>query len=129
AFGAAVFDLDATVQLTNCTLAVNSLFPSTNANSGGGALCVVSANAGFGSNVFSTATATLVNCILFGTTGGTAFDLQYDTETGGATVNATTPNIVGTSHQVNAAVLNGSGITTADPILGGLNANGGPTQT
>jgi hypothetical protein len=65
---------------------------------------------------------TLVNSIVVGLAG--AADLGNEQP---ATVTATAPNIVGSVS--NTGTLDGSGIVSADPKLGPLADNGGPTMT
>ncbi len=128
ALGAALFNLGSNFTVVNCTLAGNKLAPTTNGGgvsigqSGGGALENLS------NSTANSAGATLVNCILFGTTGGSGTDLQIDDSTGASNVNATAPNIVGSNQETGAGALSGQP-PNAQPDLGTLVNNGGPTET
>jgi|GEM_PF-3365952 len=118
--GGAVFNRDGTVTITNSTLAGNTVSgPGTNE---AGAVFNLSDTTG------QTATVNLLNSILSGSIGGN--DLGEQQMAGSATVNAASPqvNIVQSSTIISGTFSN-SGVITADPKLGLLANNGGPTAT
>jgi hypothetical protein len=123
--GAAVFNLDGLVAMTATTVSGNSHATTSNGAAGGAVynLALNAAVQGLG----TTATTTLVDDILANTTGGPdRFSNRID---GTATVTATAPNIVRTQATLGHSIINGTGISTADPLLGPLADNGGPTRT
>jgi hypothetical protein len=129
-FGGAVFNLNGTMQLTNCTLASNTVTNGDSSTGAGGGIYNLAHEVSEGVGVANPASVTLLNTILYGSSGG-ASDLVSDQRTGAgaATVTATAPNIVGQFATVGGGTINSSGISTANPLLGGLTSNGGPTQT
>jgi hypothetical protein len=80
--------------------------------------------AGVGASV----TLGLVNCILYANPGGP--DLApYSQAPGVSFVSAFAPNIVDSVDTGSVGVVVGSGLVTANPLLGPLRNNGGPTLT
>jgi hypothetical protein len=142
--GGGLFNLNGTVTLTNDTLAANTV-ASGSAGTGlapyapqvaadGGAVYNLAFGRSFtGASV--TASVTLVNSILSGSVGGNDLvNNRYDDSrtpggTNTATVNVTVTNLVRSSAALNGTAITGTPVSTADPRLGPLQNNGGPTQT
>jgi hypothetical protein len=129
-FGGGVFNTDGAVTLTNVTIAGNTV------GSRGFAIAPPAGGAVYNFSSAGVVTVTLANCVLANTTTtGTApvpivpYDVVNNQQGGTATLDATGPNLV------SVAVLNAGGgvtgveFTVADPLLGPLQDNGGPTQT
>ncbi|HWB13080.1 MAG TPA: DUF4214 domain-containing protein [Pirellulales bacterium] len=149
--GGAVFNEAGTVTVTNCTFYGNSATGGASGGSGAsagqglggavfnhnGTLTVLSAtfsgnsagnNAGGVYNLAdgATATLTLSNTMLFGDTSGSTADLTAGTSGAGGSTNVTSGvgNLIGAE-----AGFAGSIVSTSDPGLAALAANGGPTET
>jgi hypothetical protein len=141
--GGALFNLDGSVTLLNCTLASNTVVTPASfggvQNSDGGAIY----NLAYG-NSFSTANTpvqaalTLTNTILADSVGPSGVhDLANDQPTGGPNTSGNTAMVTATDPNLIESFANrgGSGATitgtplTADPKLGPLQNNGGPTMT
>jgi hypothetical protein len=143
-YGGGVFNLDGSLTLTNCTVAGNTVTPGglgTPGSADGDAVY----NLAFG-NTFAAGTApppgsavtaslTLVNTILAGSSGA-LHDLVNQELDGPhantATVAATAPNLVVThldSHGTLGTAQTTGTPLTANPHLGPLQNNGGPTPT
>jgi hypothetical protein len=134
-FGAALFNLDGQVTLQNDTLAANIVQGGTGASSGGADGGAVY-NLAYGNDIDTgqpvTATLLLNNSILAVNTGSSGFDLsaQAIQVVNGNGTNAVT--ITGTKNLVmstDASPATGVILSTANPNLGPLQNNGGPTQT
>lgn len=118
--GGAVFNRDGNITITNSTLAGNTV--SGSGANDGGALFNLSDTVG------QSATVALLNSILSGTTGGS--DLGEQQMAGTATVNAASPRVnIVQSSVISSGTFNNSGVIMADPKLGLLTNNGGPTAT
>ena len=118
-FGGAIFNLDGTLNLIFGTIADNTVTAGTghgNGQAAGGAVYNLAYDVGIGA---VTATATINDSILSNTTGGS------DLVNNSATVTFVNNNIVQTS----TGTLSGKTPLTADPRLGPLQDNGGPTET
>jgi hypothetical protein len=111
-FGGGLENANGTALVTASTFASNSA-ESDGAGQGAGGAIDNSANQ-------IAARLTLVNSILFASTGGG--DLSNR-----GVVLASAPNIVGSVSNLGA--MDGSGVSSADPKLGPLQDNGGPTWT
>ena len=129
-YGGAVFNLDGQLNLTFCTLAANTVaagIGTTNGNAAGGAVY----NLAFGNTLDTggpqSATATIVNSILSKSVGGSDLvnNVVSGNNTNTATVTLDGPNLVQTS----SGTVGGTAPLTADPQLGPLQDNGGPTPT
>jgi hypothetical protein len=135
-FGAAVFNLNGSVLLRDATLARNTVIAGTGATNGqadGGAVF----NLAYGNDIVNggsvQANTTILDSILSNTTGGVDLVNVLGEEPtveadipNTATVTLSGPNVVMTSSgslSVNVTPI------TADPQLGGLQDNGGPTPT
>ncbi|MBX9624232.1 MAG: hypothetical protein K2X82_10520, partial [Gemmataceae bacterium] len=127
-FGGGVFNLNGTVTLTQATFAGNA------AANGAGPGSVASAGADLANWAYDvgavtakqTATVSVANSVL-GSGGSTVSNVQ---SAGTATVDAPGPNLVaGTVDNSGGAAVTGVAVTTADPKLGPLQDNGGPTRT
>ena len=110
-FGGALFTRNGTVTITNDTIAGNT------ANQGGGVFAV-------GDGV--TATVQMVNSIL-AYTSHTASDFQTATINSGSVSIGGNNNLIQTNPGTNG--FTGALTIAADPLLGSLANNGGPTQT
>ena len=140
--GGAIFNLDGTVTLVNDTLAGNFVDAgggSTAGTADGGALYNL---AEFSGILQTTAFATIANTILANSTGdlisGTTFiqdgsfpqsDVYNEEVNGTATIDSTGPNIVSAAVVNIGGTLTGPAAMVANPNLGPLHNNGGPTQT
>jgi hypothetical protein len=122
--GGAVFNLNGTLQLTDCTLAGNTV-----ANGNGGALYNLAHEVSEGVDNANAASVTLVDTILYGSSGGNDLACEQRAGAGAATVTATSANLVGQYGTIGGGTIDGSGISTADPLLAPLAYNGGPTPT
>lgn len=124
-YGGAVFNVDGTLSVITSTLADNS---ATGYVNGGGAVYnLAMGTTSTGSGVPST--VTLTDSILANSVGSN--DLVNDQNysmSGSAIVNATAPNIVMAMSTIDGATTNGTP-NTANPQLGLLFNNGGPTPT
>ncbi len=130
-YGGAIFNLDGDLDLTFCTVAANTVVGGTGATNGNAAGGEVY-NLAYGNSIFTTggaqsATATILNSILSNSVGG--HDLVNNVVNGAnpntATVTLSGPNLVMSS----SGTIGGSAPLTADPQLGTLQNNGGPTPT
>jgi hypothetical protein len=133
ALGAAIFNLDGEVDLTNDTLAANNLDATVNsgASAAGGAVY----NLAFGNSLSPGASVSarlfLNNCILATTNGGTDLASQAINGNGTnlASVNGTSNLVMSTLATNSGGIVPGIIISTANPQLGPLQNNGGPTPT
>ena len=135
-FGGGLFNLNGSVTLTNATFAGNTVAAGTGSAAGstaGGALYNLSFLAeafpgGPAATSGTVATIAVVNSILANSTGaGDVFNNQQATSA--ATINATGPNIVSVAVTNNGGTVSGTAFTIANPNLGPLQNNGGPTPT
>ncbi|MDB5309627.1 MAG: Ribose transport system, periplasmic ribose-binding protein RbsB, partial [Gemmataceae bacterium] len=129
AFGGGVFNLNGSVTLTNVTIAGNTVVAGAGGTAGmaaGGAVYNLSLNVGT-VTPSQTATLTVANSILANTTGGS--DVANTQVNGTATINATGPNIASIAVANTGGTVSGTPFTIANPLLGALASNGGPTQT
>jgi hypothetical protein len=129
-YGGGLFNLNGSITLTNVTIAGN-IVATTAGDAAGGALYNLSLDVpafpgGPPVTPSLKAVVTAANSILAGSLGGT--DLFNHRVHGTATVTASSPNIVTTSANVGGS-FTGVPFTAADPLLGPLRDNGGPTQT
>jgi hypothetical protein len=110
--GGAIFNHDGTLTVMSSTFSGNSA-----ANDAGGVYNLADG---------ATATLTLSNTILFGDTSGNTADLTAGTSGAGGSTNVTSGvgNLIGAE-----AGFAGTVVSTTDPGLAALAANGGPTQT
>jgi hypothetical protein len=129
-YGGAIFNLDGTLNLTFCTIASNTVTAgkgSTNGKAEGAAVY----NLAYGNTLTGgaqTATATLTDSLLFNSASGVLLVNNPDTSKNPgntATVTLNGPNRVGTT----SGTISGTPPLTANPLLGPLQNNGGPTQT
>ena len=120
-FGGAVFNLDGSFNITFSTLADNHV------SSAGGAVYNLAYGGSLGAGNAVTATATITNSILSNTSGGV--DLVNKVVNGKNTNTATVQLVNNNVVQTSTGTLSGKAPLTADPNLGPLQANGGPTQT
>jgi hypothetical protein len=127
-FGAAIFNLDGAVNLTHCTIANNTVAGGSGGPIGdaGGAVY----NLAYGNTIeaggATSAATTLVNTILAATSGGN--DLVSLAVSGNQ---ANAAAVIADSHDIvptSSGTISGSPLT-ASPLLGPLEANGGPTAT
>jgi hypothetical protein len=123
--GGAIFNLNGTVSLTDVTVDAN-----TAAQGGGGVYDLV-----YDSITARTAAVKLKDSILYGSAGGVSdlvsnkpMQTNAGSNLGTATVDATAANIVGASQALGGGTISGTPLT-ADPQLGALADNGGPTDT
>jgi hypothetical protein len=132
-YGGALFNLNGAVTVNHCTFASNAVVTGTGGMGGSAAEGAIY-NLAYDSNLFPTARVALVNSILADTIGGS--DLvnhqpvavaDGSLNNGAAIVVATAPNIAETTDEM-GGTLSGSPMT-ADPRLGPLQDNGGPTWT
>ncbi len=122
--GGAIFSIDGDLTLINDTFAHNTVAGGTWGSDGSGsgsAVYNLSLTAGH------TSTLTAANTIFGDATGSS--DVVNDQYSGTATINATGPNIVVTSVDNIGGTMTGTSFTIANPDLGQLEANGGPTRT
>jgi sugar lactone lactonase YvrE len=126
---------DGTLTLTQCTLSGNS-----SPNDGGAIVnfgssltlthCTISGNTATnlgGGIMISSGLATITNCIVSGNTASNGRDIWSNGPVGGVTrVGA---NVIGFAGKTPDAPDSGPAANTADPLLGPLTDNGGPTQT
>jgi len=137
AYGGAVFNLDGSVTINNSTLAFNSVLGGEGGAFGENGLAAGGAvyNLAYGNLIqtggANTASLTLNNSILSNTIGGA--DLGSNGVSGNnsnlAVIAGPTSNLIQTMNVINTAS-NFNGVTvTADPMLGPLGSNGGPTET
>jgi hypothetical protein len=132
-FGGAVFNLDGTLNLTFCTISGNTVAAGQAFDSGhagaadGGAVY----NLAYG-NVYNTggaisANATITDSILANTSGGNDLvnNVVNGDNTNTATVTLSGPNLVQTAN----GIFSGTEPIMANPLLGPLQNNGGPTPT
>jgi hypothetical protein len=132
--GGAVFNLDGTVTARNATLDSNTVTAGPGDKGSGSAAGGAVYNLALGNNPQTgsaiSATLTLANSILADSTGGV--DLVNNAVNGNgtntATVDFSAPDIVSSS-DLSAGTTVGTIFNTADPKLGPLANNGGPTQT
>jgi hypothetical protein len=130
-YGGAIFNLDGTLNLTFCTVADNTVAAGTgdsgNGAAGGGAIYNLAYGNTIAAGAAESATATITDGILSNSTGGV--DLVNNVVNGNNTNTATAtlngPNLVQTS----SGAISGTTPLTADPQLGLLQNNGGPTPT
>ena len=129
-YGGGVFNLNGTVTLTNVTIAGNTIATGIGGNTNtvnGGALYTASVNVGADTPT-QTALVTVANTILsYAGAAGSAVENIVVGGGSGTTINATGPNI-----RFGTLESNGSDtgpFIVADPRLGLLQNNGGPTQT
>jgi len=123
AFGAAFFNLSGSVTIVQSTFARNTVTVDPTAMSVGALY-----NAAIAINAISddSASMSLVNSIVANTINGV--DLFNNGASGSAVLNANEPNLVMRFSSTGAGA-SMSGIINADPLLGVLHYNGGPTQT
>ncbi len=143
-FGGAVFNLDGRLDLTFCTLADNTVASGIgtrgdgNGEAAGGAVY----NLAFGNNINTggpqSATTTILNSILSNSIGGV--DLVNNLVNGtnpvtglpnnnSAIVLLEGPNLVMSSSADQTSPISGAPTVTANPQVGPLQNNGGPTST
>ncbi|EEF61997.1 hypothetical protein Cflav_PD4660 [Pedosphaera parvula Ellin514] len=134
--GGAIFNLNGTITLTSSTLASNVVIagvPGAGGTAGqaaGGAVY----NLVYDSATNRTATITMVNSILAGSSGGVDLVIARPnyttaaTNRGAAVVIATEPNLVQSFTNSGGSFTN-SGVILANPLLGPLANNGGGTST
>ncbi len=129
-YGGAIFSLDGTLNLIFCTVADNTVTAGTGASNGGadgGAVYNLAYGNTIAAGAAESATATITDSILSDSTGGVDLvnnDVNgNNTNTATATLNG--PNLVQTS----SGAISGTTPFTADPQLGPLQSNGGPTPT
>jgi hypothetical protein len=124
-YGGAIFNLNGTLNLTTTTVASNQTSGSAN---GGGAIY----NLAYGSTPNGQAVQAVVNLtdsiLANSVLSNDLVNDQAKSSTNSAVVNATTPNIVMATSTINGATTNGTP-NTANPMLGLLGYNGGPTPT
>jgi hypothetical protein len=137
-FGGAVFNLDGSVTLNNATVAANTVTPgaagaagdpNATAGSPGGAAGGAIYNLALGKTPTGgtiAAPLTLTNSILSNTSGGR--DLASTGITGPAPIGGSSTLVQSNSFS-NSSVAPGVITIVADPNLGPLASNGGPTQT
>ncbi len=129
--GGALFNLDGQVTLTNDTLAKNSVTSGSGTSqvaSDGGEVYSLAYGNDIDTGAPTTAKLTLTNSILAASAGGGSHDLVSQAINGAGTNTATVSgshNLVMTSSGVGAGVI----ALTANPNLGPLQNNGGPTPT
>lgn len=142
--GGAIFNSGGTVTITNSTLTANSAIGGTGASAGaglGGALfnrngTVAIQNSTLSGNIAdqggggvytlgdgATASVTLTSSIVAKTPGG-ASDFQAQTINGGTSMTSGDHDLIQSQNGFSGTV-----VSTADPLLGPLASNGGPTQT
>jgi hypothetical protein len=124
--GGAIFNLDGTLNLTFCTLANNTVTGGTGITNGraeGAAVYNLAAGSTIGSGNPPTASTTLTDSILANSASGTL--LVNDVRTGTGTVTLNGPNRVTST----SGTISGTPPLTANPLLGPLQNNGGPTPT
>jgi hypothetical protein len=133
-FGGAVFNLDGTVTLNDDTLAANTVSSGAGTNTGGADGGAVY-NLAFGANIdtggTTSATLTLNNSILSNSAGGTDLAgqiMNFDPNNNAASVGGST-NLVQTNNLGSTPLAAGVITVTANPNLGPLQNNGGPTFT
>jgi len=122
ALGGGVFNYNGTVTITNATIAKNTVKDAaggTGSVVGGGIF-----NLGDGSG--NTATLTLTNTIVSNSTGGVN-DVTGNAINSGTNATGGGFNLIMSSSGYTPS--SGPATITADPLLGGLASNGGPTQT
>ncbi len=137
-FGGGLFNLNGAVTLTNDTIVRNTVAAGTATNgalvgqAAGGAMYNLSLSVpayigGPSATATQTATVIVVNSILALSSGGS--DVANNQQSGAATINATGPNIVSVAVVNTLGTVSGTPFTVANPLLGPLKTNGGPTQT
>lgn len=136
ALGGAIFNLNGQLALYNVTVAANQLLRpgALSSRTAGGAIYSLAYGAGA-----PHATVSLHNCILsgsrqVGTSGAaltqSALELVAEQASGTAEVHAESPNLIASSDARNGALVAQSGaLPVAEPQLGQLGDNGGPTMT
>jgi hypothetical protein len=141
-FGGGLFNLNGTVTLTNATIAANTVLAGggvlgpPDSQAGGGAvynlsLPVLAYSGGPSATGTQNATLTVANSILANSAGNpllSGLDVVNEQHVGTARIDATGPNIVSKAVKNLAGTLSGT-FTVADPRLGPLQNNGGPTPT
>jgi hypothetical protein len=131
-FGGGVFNLNGPLVLDQVTIARNTVAAGVPVGSGvantadGGAVYNLSLDVG-SATANQSAEFSPGNSILADSTGGA--DVVNHQLNGTATVNATQPNIASTAVTNTGGAVAGTTITIADPNLGPLADNGGPTRT
>lgn len=123
--GGAIFNLNGSVSVVSSTVSGNL------ATFAGGIGSYASDMSGGVSNA-NPATLTLANSILYGnTTNGGPNDVRIDqaaSGSGGASLTATSPNILGV-YATGSGTANTSGVITSDPQLASAGDNGGTVKT
>ena len=131
-YGGGIFNLNGTLALAGVTLAGNTVQTGTGgADNTTNGVELYNASVYVGSDTPTQfASVTVVNSILAHTGTTTAVFNYQDANSGGtATINFTGPNIVFGAVRNTAGTLDGTAYTAADPLLGPLAGNGGPTPT
>ncbi len=139
-FGGAIFVVNGTADVAAATLAGNAVVAGGSNNGGpvgnaaGGAIYALAYGKAFVSSGPPTqngaVAVTLTSDILATTTGGKDLVVDRQDASHTAVVTATAPNLIMTSATANGATLStGAGLITANPNLGSLAMNGGPTRT
>jgi hypothetical protein len=129
-YGGAIFNLDGTLNLTFCTLASNTVAGGSGRTTGNATGAAVY-NLAYGNTLTGgaqRATATLTDSILFNSASGVLLVNNADTSKNAgntATVTLNGPNRVGST----SGTISGTAPLTANPLLGPLQNNGGPTPT
>ncbi len=118
--GGAVFTRNGRVEITSSTLAANT------ANDGGGAIYVVADAASGSGFTGGTATVVMVNSIFADTPNGASNYEEINLGGAGIDSTGTTNNVIESDPPVGSAP---EVISSADPQLGPLADNGGPTKT
>ncbi len=140
-FGGGIFNLNGSLTIVNSTIARNTVAAGFVANGGldnmaeGGAVYNLSINVGAVTPT-QTATVTVANSILARSTGSLgsntpASDVVNERRNGDAVINATGPNIVQMPvvNVLGTGSITGTPFIVANPNIGPLLDNGGPTRT
>jgi hypothetical protein len=128
AYGGAIYNFDGDVSLTNDTIAGNSVDAGAAAAAdsfeGGGAVYNMSLVT---TNHAGAASLTVGNTLLVNS--NIASDVINDQVSGNATINVSGPDLVSAAIENYGGTVSGSFTTVANPHLGPLQDNGGPTDT
>lgn len=131
--GAVFLDASSSAVLRQCTLSGNAAYQDGGALACKGEVTLVhctvfgnnvSTNGGGGVYIASTGVIVLDRSIVFGNTTG--FSTASDLQTVGGAVNRVGASVVGA---LSGSVIGSGSISNADPLLGPLANNGGPTKT
>ncbi len=130
-YGGAIFNLDGSLLLTFCTVADNTVAGGSGQTASGAEDGGAVYNLAYGNTISDgsaqSATTTITDCILAESTGGVDVvnNVVNVNNVNTATVHLKGPDLVMSSN----GTISGTPTVTADPHLGSLQNNGGPTET